>query len=311
MERWEPPVGPEPATTTKARSALSFVRGQDAVPETVEIILPRLAIAFMLLLPSSGKLPALWLSAAGPLVVLVLLGMGSLQSAWGSPLSRASWLMDGLVLGILTPILVVNAFAATGSGSLRRAESSVYLQTIVAATIVVICLILYGSRLRGKQALSWGILFLPAPLTAVALLSAYGDFKTTSIVLALSIAWFTSVVITVVAQVVAGGFAVIFPALSYVVYVLAATLITHCGLAFGGRPAPISFVHPILILVLGISLLAPLVPSTERFFGESLPRRRPSRGRPRNGRHAQRHPQRRSRSIDDSVDLDDLEDFRS
>lgn len=310
MERWEPPVAPEPAPTPKSRAALNFVRGQDAVPETVEIVMPRLAIAFMLLLASSGRLPALWLSAAGPLTVLILLGFGTLQSSWGSSLSRASWLLDGLVLGILTPILVVNAFAATGSGPLRHAESSVYLQTIVAATLVVIGLILYGSRLRGRQALSWGILFLPAPLTVIALVSAYGDYKTTSIVMALSIAWFTSIVVTLVAQVVSGGFAVVFPAISYVIYIFAATLITRCGLTFGGRPAPVSFVHPVMIIVLGISLMAPLVPSPERFFGDSLPRRGARRGQ-RARRRSQRHPQPRSTSIDDSVDLDDLEEFRS
>jgi len=311
VERWEPPLAPEPLPSASSRSPLSFFRGQDAVPETVEILIPRIAIAFMLLLPSSGKVPAIWLSVAGPLLVLLLLAGGSLQSRWGSPLSRSAWLMDGLILGILTPILVVNAFAATGSGSLRHAESSVYLQTIVAATIIVIGMILYGSRLRDRQALSWGILFVPAPLSAVALVSAYADFKTTTIVLALAIAWFAAVVVTVIAQVVSGGFAVVFPAIGYVFYVFLAALITGCGFAFGGRPAPVSVVHPVFIVVLGLALLAPLVPSGDGFFGDSFPPRRGTRSRTDRRRGRQRHPQRRSRSADDSVDLDDLEDFRT
>ncbi len=311
MERWEPPVAPESPPAAKPRSPLSFIRGQDAVPETVEILIPRIAIAFMLLLPSSGRVPSLWLSVVGPLTVLLLLAGGTLQSNWGSPLSRASWLMDGLILGILTPILVVNAFAATGTGPIRHAESSVYLQTIVAATIVLIGLILYGSRLRGRQALSWGVLFVPAPLSAIALVSAYADFKTTSIVLALAFAWFAAVVVTGTAQVVSGGFAVVFPAISYAVYVFLAALITGCGFAFGGRPAPVSVVHPVFIIVLGIALLAPLIPSGEGFFGDSFPPRSGVRSRRSERRSRQRHPQRRSRSADESVDLDDLEDFRT
>ncbi len=311
MERWEPPVASEPTTTTRTRSPLSFIRGQDAVPETVEILVPRIAIAFMLLLPSSGRVPATWLSISGPSLVLLLLAGGTLQSRLGSPLSRSSWLMDGLILGILTPILVVNAFAATGTGPLRHAESSVYQQTIVAATIVLIGLILYGSRLRGRQALSWGVLFLPAPLTAIALVSAYADFKTTSIVLALAIAWFVAVIVTATAQVVAGGFAVVFPAISYAVYVFLAALITGCGFAFGGRPAPVSVVHPVFIIVLGIALLAPLIPSGEGFFGDSFPPRGGTRASRSLRRSRQRHPQRRSRSTDETVDLDDLEDFRT
>ncbi len=311
MERWEPPTSPSPTTPSRTRPSLSFVRGQDAVPETVEIIIPRLGIAFVLLLASSGKVPAIWLSATGPLLVLILLGLGTLQSNWGGTLSRASWLLDGLVLGILTPILVVNAFAATGSGSLKIAESSVYLQTIVAATVVVIGLILFGSRLRGRHALSWGILFLPAALTAIALMSAYADFKTTSIVLALSIAWFVSVVVTSVVQIIAGGFAIVFPAISYATYIFVAALLTGCGLSFGGRPAPISLVHPVFIVVLGFSLLAPVVPSPERFFGDSLPRRRSSRRPARRREKISNRPQRGSRSIDDSVDLDDLEEFKT
>jgi hypothetical protein len=310
VERWEPPLAPETVVPSKTRTPLSFVRGQDAVPETVEIIIPRLAIAFALMLPSSGKVPTIWLSAAGPLIVLILLGLGTLQSTWGSPLSRAAWLLDGLVLGILTPILVVNAFAATGSGPLQDAESSVYLQTIVAATVVLIGLILYGARLGGREALSWGILFLPAPLTAIALVSAYADYKTTTIVLALSIAWFTSVVVTAIAQVVSGGFAAVFPAISYALYVFVANVLTGCGLAFGGRPAPVSFVHPVFIVVLGLSLLAPLVVRAGLMIGRSRRPPGPGRRRARGKSRERRTPQRRSRSIDDSVDLDDLEDFR-
>ncbi len=311
MERWEPPVAPEPAETPRSRSPLNLIRGQDAVPETVEIIIPRLAIAFMLLLPSSGKLPSIWLSAAGPLMVLVLLGMATLQSNWGSALSRAAWLFDGIVLGILTPILVVNAFAATGSGPLHHAETSVYLQTVVAAMIVLIGLILYGSRLRGRQTYSWGILLLPASLTAVGLLSAYADYKTTSIVLALSLAWFATAGVTIVAQVVSGGFAVVFPALSYLAYVIVAATLTGSGLSFGGRPAPISFVHPVLIVVLGLSLLAPLVPRSEEFFGDALPRRSLARRSAPSKRSRRRRPQRPPRTFDDTVELDDLEDFRT
>ncbi len=311
MERWEPPVAPDSPAIEKSRSPLSFFRGQDAVPETVEILVPRIAIAFMLLLPSSGRVPAAWLSVAGPLLVLLLLAGGTLQSSWGSPLSRASWLMDGLILGILSPVLVVNAFSATGSGPLRRAESSVYLQTIVAATIIVIGLILFGSRLRGRQALSWGVLFVPAPLSVIALVSAYSDFKTTSIVLALAIAWFAAAVITSVAQIVSGGFAVVFPAIGYVFYVFLAALITGCGFAFGGRPAPVSVVHPVFIIVIGIALLAPLIPSGEGFFGDTFPPRKGPRSRRSTRRSRQRHPQPRSRSTDESVDLDDLEDFRT
>lgn len=310
MERWEPPVNPEPAEVKKHRAPLVFSSGQDAVPETVEIIIPRLIIGFMLLLPASGRVPSIWLSGVGPLMVLVLLGFSTLQSTWGSSLSRAAWLMDGLALGLMTPVLVINAFAATGNGPLHHAETSVYLQTIVAATVVLIGLVLYGSRLQNRQALSWGILFLPAALTAVGLLSDYADFKTTTIVLALAIVWLFADVVTAISQMVSGGFAVILPAISYGAYVFVVALKTGSGLSFGGRPAPVSFVHPIFILVLGVSLLAPLVPSVNRLVDDVAAPSKRIRGAPRR-RRRNSNPQRGSRSTNDSVDHDDLEDFRT
>ncbi len=311
MERWEPPVAPPETSTAASRPTRTFLHGQDAVPETVEIIAPRLAIFFALVLPSSGKVPAIWLSAAGPLLVVFLLGMGALQSRWGTQLSRAAWVMDGITLGIITPILLVNAFAATGTGPLRHAESSVYLQTIVAATIVLAGLTLLGSRLRGHHAFSWGILLLPSALTTVGLMSAYADYKTTSIVLALSLAWLASIVITVVAQVISGGFAMILPLIGYGLYTLACNLVTGCGLDFGGRPTPVSFVHPVFIVVLGVALLAPLLPTGERDLVGDLPVRRRRGKRSKRPRKKQRRPQRGARSGRDQIELDDLEEFRT
>ena len=270
-----------------------------------------MAIFFTLVLPSSGKVPPLWLSAAGPLLVVLLIGMGTLQSRWGTTLSRAAWVMDGITLGVITPILVVNAFAATGTGPMHHAESSVYLQTIVVATIVLVGLTLYGSRLRSRHAFSWGVLLLPAALTTVGLMSAYADYKTTSIVLALSLAWLAAIIITVVAQVVSGGFAMIFPLIGFGLYTLGCILLTGCGLAFGGRPAPISFVHPVFIVVLGIALLAPLLPAGERDLAGNLPGSGRSRRKARRRRNQPRRPQPGSRSGRDQVELADLEEFRT
>jgi hypothetical protein len=270
----------------------------------------RLAIAFYFFLPSSGRVPSLWISAAGPLLVVLLIGMGTLQSRWGSPLTRTSWLFDGLTLGVLTPILIVNAFAATGAGPLSSSERSVYLSTVVGATIVVLVLVLYGSRLSGLRAYSWGILLLPAVLSGVAVMSAYNDYKTTTIVLALSVAWFISVPVTIVAHAVSGGFAAIFPAVSYVLFVITASIVTGSGLSFGGRPAPVSVVHPVLLFVLGIALLAPLLPDPQPLNGMPLTRR--SKARRGRSRPRRRRPQPRPRYYDEEAyELDDLEDFRS
>lgn len=306
MQRWEPPVASEPVTPARTRSPLGLIRGQDAIPEAAEIIIPRLAIGFALILPSSGRVPVIWLSLAGPLLVVALLGMGTMQSRWGTRLSQTAWVMDGISLGILTPILLVNAFAATGSGPLHRAETSVYLQTVIAAAIVLLGMTLYGSRLPRRQASSWGILLLPASLTAVALLSAFADYKTTSIVLALSISWFVAAAVSTVSQVASGGLAIVLPAVSYAVYVFVSAFVTGSGLSFGGRPAPISFVHPVLIVVLGLSLLATLVQGGRRSRGDVRPRTRRAGG----NRTGKRPPRREARSSP-AIDLDDLDDFRT
>ena len=309
VERWEPPVSPEPGTKSASRIPLSRIRGQDAIPESIEMAVSRIAIAFYFFLPSSGRVPSLWISAVGPLLVVLLVGMGTLQSRWGSSLSRTSWLFDGLTLGILTPILIVNAFAATGNGPLSSSERSVYLSTIVGATLVVLGLVLYGSRLSGLRAYSWGILLLPAALSAVAVMSAYNDYKTTSIVLALAVVWFISVPVTIIAHSVWGGVAAILPAVSYVLYVIAAYFVTRSGLAFGGRPAPVSVVHPVLLFVFGIALLAPLLPDPQPLGGMPIPRRSAAR---RRSKPRGRRPQPRPRYHDDETyELDDLEDFRS
>jgi hypothetical protein len=268
----------------------------------------RLAIAFFFFLPSSDKIPSFWISVAGPILVILLLGMGTLQSRWGSPLSRTSWLFDGLTLGILTPILVINAFAATGDGPISSSERSVYLATVVGATIVLVGLVMYGSRLSGLRAYTWGILLLPCALTGIALLAPYDDYKTTSIVLALSLAWFVSVPVTIIAHSVSGVVAAIFPAISYVIFVIGTIAITGSGLSFGGRPAPVSVVHPVLLIVLGVALLAPLLPEPQPMGRK----RRHMQQRRRTAPARSRRPRPRSALIEDEpFELDDLEDFRS
>jgi hypothetical protein len=285
---------------------LSYIRGQDAVPESIEMVASRIAIAFYFFLPSSGRVPSLWISVLGPVLVVALVGMGTLQSRWGTSLTRTSWLFDGLTLGILTPILIVNAFSVTGDGPLSGSERSVYLSTILGATLVVVALVLLGSRLSGLRAYSWGILLLPAALSCVAVMSAYNDFKTTTIVLALSAAWFVSVPITIVAHAISEGLAAVMPAATYVVFIVAADILTSSGLTFGGRPAPVSVVQPVFIIVVGISLLAPLLPSPQ-------PRaRRKVDSKRRATRRSGRRPQPRARyREEDPYELDDLEDFRT
>src|SRR6185312_10654401 len=245
VERWEPPVSAEGSTRPASRLPLARIRGQDSIPESIEMAVARLAIAFYFFLPSSGRMPSLWISVVGPILVVLLIGMGTLQVRWGSSLTRTSWLFDGLTLGVLTPILIVNAFAATGDGPLSSSERSVYLSTVVGATVVVLALVLYGSHLSGLRAYSWGVLLLPAALSGVAVMSAYHDYKTTTIVLALSVAWLVSVPVTIISHSASGGFAAILPAVSYAVFVIVAAIVTGSGLSFGGRPAPVSVVHPV------------------------------------------------------------------
>ncbi|HVX30064.1 MAG TPA: hypothetical protein VHA53_06250 [Nitrolancea sp.] len=308
MERWEPPASSEASPRSTARSSLTRVRGQDSVPESIEMAIARLAIAAYFFLPSSDQTPSFWISVVGPILVIVLIGMGTLQTRWGSPLSRTSWLFDGLTLGILTPILVINAFAATGDGPISSSERSVYLATVVGATIVLVGLVMYGSRLSGLRAYTWGILLLPCALTGVALLAPYDDYKTTSIVLALSLAWFVTVPVTIIAHSISGVVAAIFPAISYVLFVIAIVAITGSGLTFGGRPAPVSVVHPVLLFVLGVALLAPLLPEPRPL----APKRRRTPQRRRTAAARQRRSRPRTASPDDEpFELDDLEDFRS
>jgi hypothetical protein len=166
--------------------------------------------------------------------------------------------------------------------------------------------VLLGSRLSGLRAYSWGILLLPAALSCVAVMSAYNDFKTTTIVLALSAAWFVSVPITIVAHAISEGLAAVMPAATYVVFIVAADILTSSGLTFGGRPAPVSVVQPVFIIVVGISLLAPLLPSPQ-------PRaRRKVDSKRRATRRSGRRPQPRARyREEDPYELDDLEDFRT
>jgi hypothetical protein len=306
VERWEPPVSPESSTKPSPRLSMSHIRGQDAVPESIEMAVARIAIAFYFFLPSSGRVPSLWISVLGPVLVVVLVGMGALQNRWGSSLTRTSWLFDGLTLGILTPILIVNAFSATGDGPLSSSERSVYLSTILGATLVVVGLVLLGSRSSGLRAYSWGILLLPAALSGVAVMSAYDDFKTTTIVLALSAAWFVSVPITIIAHAVSEGVAALLPAATYVLFVIAADILTSSGLSFGGRPAPVSVVQPVFLTVVGVALLAPLLPSPQpRARRRTTANRRPPRRK-------SRQPQPRARyREDDPYELDDLEDFRT
>ena len=268
----------------------------------------RLAIAAFFFLASSNQTPSFWISVAGPILVVLLIGMATLQTRWGSPLSRTSWLFDGLTLGILTPILVINAFAATGDGPISSSERSVYLATVVGATVVLVGLVMYGSRLSGLRAYTWGILLVPCALTGIALLAPYNDYKTTSIVLALSLAWFVSVPVTIIAHSISGVVAALLPAASYVIFVIATAAITGSGLSFGGRPAPVSLVHPVLLIVLGVALLAPLLP-------EPRPIGRARRHTPQRRRAAAapgRRPRPRAMAADDDpYELDDLEDFRS
>ncbi|HEX7102033.1 MAG TPA: hypothetical protein VF201_05260 [Nitrolancea sp.] len=278
------------------------------MPESIEMAFARLAVAFFFFLPSSDQTPSFWISVAGPILVILLIGMATLQTRWGSPLSRTSWLFDGLTLGILTPILVINAFAATGDGPISSSERSVYLATVVGATIVLVGLVMYGARLSGLRAYTWGILLLPCALTGIALLAPYNDYKTTSIVLALSLAWFVSVPVTIIAHSISGVVAAIFPAISYVIFIVATIAITGSGLSFGGRPAPVSVVHPVLLIVLGVALLAPLLPEP-RPIG---PKRRHTPQRRRTAPARGRRPQQRTAAADDEpFELDDLEDFRS
>jgi hypothetical protein len=93
-----------------------------------------------------------------------------------------------------------------------------------------------------------------------------------------------------------------------VIFIIATIAITGSGLSFGGRPAPVSVVHPVLLIVLGVALLAPLLPEP-RPIG---PKRRRTPQRRRTAPARSRRPRPRTAALDDkSFELDDLEDFRS
>lgn len=255
MERWEP------STSTQERARV-------APPRVVRPAGDRRAVWANAILAAGGRagiglaligsrvvpLPALVQAGLSVFVLLALL-LGTFR-AWrtGWPAWGTVWLMDFATLTLLTPVLVWNGFVASGPARMMAAERRAYLETILAAFVLLVLLGGVAGWIGGRRVGLAGILLLPAVLQAPALVPALTDYRDATVFVALAGVYLLSALATGAAWLAPSAWRLWLAPLAAVVYLIVLLLGPGLG-ALTQRPAPVSGFHSLLI-AFGLVLVA-------------------------------------------------------
>lgn len=193
---------------------------------------------------------------AGLAVFLLLCLLLGVLRAWstGWPPWGTVWLIDFATLSLLTPILVWNGFIASGPPRMLAAERSAYLETVIAAFLLLVLLGGVAGWVAGRRVGVAGILLLPAVIQAPALASALPDYRDATVFAALAGAYALAALVTAVAWLAPSTWRLWLAPLAAVVYLVVLILGPGLG-ALPRRPAPVSNFHPLLI-AFGVLLVA-------------------------------------------------------
>jgi hypothetical protein len=185
------------------------------------------------------------------------------------------WTIDAVTFGLLTPLLVIAAFAGVGDGPLRPAESSTFLQTILAALVVLVGLAIFAAaRFRGAL---YPVALLPAVLAAPGIALAYDDFRLTPVAMGLSFVWLVSALGTLVVRLLTRRPAQALPFALYAACMVV-VLTLRPGLAtLGGRPAPVGASVPLFLIAGAAILVLPEFLARSSSQNPRQPRRRSRR----------------------------------
>lgn len=301
MERWEPPAPPadparaevsigQPASDRRELWAMAFSSAAG-----------RAGFALLCLVPRLVAVPSSALVGGG---VLLVLGIAAvvLRALRGRPPWLVTWLADLVGLGLVTPLLVMNAFVAADALPLLPAERSAYLQTAVGA-LVVFVLLAGGAWWLSRDA-AWlaGLAMLPAALQIPALLGTLDDFRDATVLTALGAAYAVAALATVAGWFlprVARGW---LPAAVFGAYVGVLILLTPGLRTVSERSAPTTTVQPLLLLVAAGALVAIGMASMLRGHG---PRgRRRGRPDPRGAHPVERFPETQEIALGEPVDAE-------
>lgn len=256
MERWEPPVGMDRRAARRERREKQKANRRLALPEALELSAGRIVVAFAFMVPFTLPVPENALLVFGPLLVLALGFLAFLVKKWGAAISRQIWASDVVSLGLVVPVMVINAFAGGGNDALRPDESTTYVQTFSLLVILLGALFVYAIRLAPPRSGLWGIVLLPAALSIVSISTAYGDFRENTVAGVVAIAWLVAAIGTILTRLTFSGVALYLPFITLMAFIVVSRFVWPELFSLGGRPSPVSALHPLLFFLAALSLLA-------------------------------------------------------
>lgn len=270
-ERWEPPVAAarEPGRARRRGGPTDW-------GVALELLGGRLLAALVFLVGGLSRAPAFWLPLAGCALVVGLILMGCFYHGRAGAAAQLVWLADAVTLGVILPLLLFNAFAATGAAPLQASEAAVYLETAAAALLLLAGLFLAVSWRAGADRLLAGVALLPAALLAPGLAEAHRDLRDATVAGMLALAWLLAALVSLAARWLGHRPGRLLPSLAYLGFILVLLVSDASFATFGSQGAPVGLVEPLLLLLCGLGLLAVALGGQRR----TRPRRTRRGGRP-------------------------------
>ncbi|HET7034160.1 MAG TPA: hypothetical protein VFI42_00615 [Thermomicrobiaceae bacterium] len=249
-ERWEPP-----AATAHGAARARRRRTQTNWGAALELVSGRLLAALIFLIGGLSRAPALWLPLAGCALVAGLILAGCRYHGRAGAAAQVIWLADAATLGVLLPLLLFNAFAATGAAPLRASEEAVYLETAAGVLLVLAGLFLAVSWRAGADRLLTAVALVPAALLVPGLAEAHRDLRDATVAAMLALAWLLAALISLAARWLGGQPGRLLPLAGYLGFTFILLIGDPGFVTFGGQGAPVGLVEPLLLLLCGLGLL--------------------------------------------------------
>lgn len=249
MKRWEPPV-PELAGSEDQPG----LRGRRLLTGRLSVWilsgLGRIAAAAAFAVPLMTPELRSWAPAI--VIALVLLLVAGVGLAWrlGTPAWGVIWLNDLLVLGLLTPSLVLAGYVASGEAPLQAVGWLAYLEIYVPAIAALAGMTVLAKWL-GRTRLPGGtpILLLPGVLQVLALTTVLDTYRDVTVAAVLSSAYLIAALGTFLSPVIRPGWRAWLPLVMIALYLVILST-TGSGLAALRKiQAPLVLTQMLLLLV--------------------------------------------------------------
>lgn len=285
MDRWEPPsrrTAPA-AAPRRVRATPPSVDQRGIWANALLASGSRAAIMGFLLLAWIGALPIDMLLVAAVTLMLGLFLVLAFSWSEGLPEWGTVWLMDFVILTLVTPIVVWNGFVAAGRAAMLPPEIRAYLVTFVAAFVVLALVTALAAWIARSMRPVAGVLLLPAVLQAPGLAATLGDYRDATVTIALATAYLVAIGATLAAWLVDVRLRLWLAPAAALIYMLGWMVLGPGVAPLGASPALVKALHPLLIILsLGLVVIVPvlgIVPLGRLARGATRPprRRRPRR----------------------------------